>query len=123
MGNICKMLRTSVCGHPPGVIWTPRQKSDRSVKIDDATHIPKGCEKVYCEEDFLGKNMAGFPGWSKKVLRKQGKETGLGFLLWVGGGVGCGPGLLWFEAPTDAKEESTSFLIILPRWGLRRGET
>lgn len=66
------------------------QKSARNVKTDDTTHIPKGCERVYCEEGFWRKAQQASQAGPKMVLRKQGKETGLGFLLWVGDGVAEG---------------------------------
>lgn len=96
------------------------QKSDRGVKTDDATHVPRGCEKVCSKKAFWGKH-GSLPNWSRKVLRKQVKEMGLGFLLREGSRVGRG---LWFESLTEAKKGSTNFFHHLAQmWGAGGGET
>lgn len=54
------------------------------VSTDDTTHFPRGHGMFYYSAYIIklsGGLRAGSPNWSGSGLRKQGKETGLVFVL------------------------------------------
>lgn len=98
----------------------PKFGSD--VKTDDATHTPKVHYSHY--KAFWGVQ-GRLPRRSKNGSREQGKETGLGFLLWLKDGAEWGiqhtdRALNGLNFPLVPKEGDPGFLFSLPGCGAER---